>query len=87
MLLRDAEEIKITNENLCWYDWERYSARQKDLMKFGGLKGEITFTGNLNPFMPYLSLAEMVNVGQETSFGLGRIIIEIQKNVSTEESL
>jgi hypothetical protein len=71
-LIKDAEEIITANENLHWYDWERYSSRQKDLMKFGGLKGEITFTGNLTQFMPYLRLAEVVNAGQETSFGLGR---------------
>ena len=50
----------------------RYSARQKSLMKLGGLRGDITFRGDLGPFIPYLSIGEMVNAGQGTSFGLGR---------------
>ena len=42
-------------------------------MKFGGLMGAITFTGHLGLFMPYLRLAEIINLGQATTFGLGRI--------------
>ncbi|MEW6664244.1 MAG: hypothetical protein AB1512_03340 [Thermodesulfobacteriota bacterium] len=29
--------------------------------------------GELGPFMPFLRMGEQVNVGQGTSFGLGRI--------------
>ena len=35
--------------------------------------GKITFAGHLDPFMPFLRLGEEVNVGIDTSFGLGRI--------------
>ena len=40
-------------------------------MKLGGLRGEITFEGDLSPFMPLLRLGEKVHVGQGTGFGLG----------------
>ncbi len=71
-LLALAQNIAVTDDELHWYDWERYSARQKDTMKFGGLKGRITFWGELGPFMPWLKLGGLVNVGQTTTFGLGR---------------
>jgi len=76
--MEQAEQIQTTHDNLHWYEWERYSTRQESLMKLGGLKGEIVFEGNLAPFMPYLRLGEMVNVGQGTSFGLGRVEIDIR---------
>lgn len=72
--LRDpASGIQVRGSHLHWYDWPRYSARQKTLMRLGGLRGSITFKGELGRFIPLLRMGEKVNVGQGTSFGLGRI--------------
>jgi len=75
-LLALAQYIAVTVNELHWYDWERYSARQKDTMKFGGLKGRMALSGELGAFMPYVRVGQQVNVGQSTTFGLGRYIIE-----------
>ncbi len=74
-LLALAQGIAVTDDELFWYEWERYSARQQETMKYGGLRGRIAFSGDLRPFMPYLSLGQQVNVGQSTTFGLGRYFI------------
>ncbi|HDZ02552.1 MAG TPA: CRISPR system precrRNA processing endoribonuclease RAMP protein Cas6 [Nitrospirae bacterium] len=58
--------------NLKWYDWERYSARQETKMKMGGFVGEITFEGDIEPFMPILKAGEVLHVGKGTGFGLGK---------------
>ncbi len=80
-LKEQSNEIRVTSDKLHWYDWERYSASQKSLIKLGGLKGKIRFEGDLGPFIPYLRLGEHVNVGQGTSFGLGRYdVIEVILN-------
>ena len=71
-LLKEAQNIKAKAKSLRWYDWERYSNRQKRRMKMGGLIGAITFSGNLAPFMPYLLLGQYIHVGQGTTFGLGK---------------
>lgn len=71
-LLERSNEVRTTENHLHWYDWERYSSRQQTTMNFGGLKGRITFAGDLAPFLPWLRLGERVNVGQSTTFGLGR---------------
>ena len=71
-LMALAESINIAAHDLHWYEWERFSTRQKEAMKFGGLKGRITFTGELGQFMPWLKLGGRVNVGQNTTFGLGQ---------------
>lgn len=64
--------VSTLQDHLHWYDWERYSRRQAAAMKFGGLVGTITFTGELGPFLPWLRLGTVVNLGQGTTFGLGR---------------
>ncbi|MCP4693239.1 MAG: CRISPR system precrRNA processing endoribonuclease RAMP protein Cas6, partial [Desulfobacterales bacterium] len=75
-LLEKAGNIETEPEDLFWYDWSRYSGRQKAVMKFGGLRGKIRFKGELGPFLPWLRMGEHVNVGQNTSFGLGKYEME-----------
>ena len=54
-------------------DWERYSTRQEERMKLGGIVGKISFTGSLGKFLPYLLIAQHIHVGKETTFGLGKV--------------
>jgi hypothetical protein len=75
-LLPLAYHLTMTGLGLHWYDWERTSQRQQTKMSFGGLRGSCTLQGKLTPLLPYLRLAEQVNLGQGTSFGLGRIRLE-----------
>jgi len=71
-IIEGAKEVKIKNQDLRWYDWERYSARQDTRMKMGGFVGEIIFEGNIEPFMPLIRAGEVLHVGKGTSFGLGK---------------
>jgi CRISPR-associated endoribonuclease Cas6 len=71
-IIEQAKEIKVKNHNLKWYDWERYSGRQETRMKMGGFIGEITFDGNVEPFMPLIKAGEVLHVGKGTGFGLGK---------------
>lgn len=71
-LIRKSAAIQTQQRALTWYDWERYSNRQETKMKLGGFVGDITFAGDLGPFMPYMLLGEYIHVGKGTSFGLGK---------------
>lgn len=72
--------IRVVCHDLHWHDWERYSRRQDATMKFGGLVGQVTLQGPLGSFLPWLRLGAQVNVGQETTFGLGRLqLVETPK--------
>lgn len=72
-LIEKAKEIKIENQNLRWYDWERYSSRQDTRMKLGGFLGEITYKGeNLKDFLPYILLGSFTHLGKGATFGLGK---------------
>lgn len=74
-LIKLSENITIKSNNLSWFDWERYSTRQKSKMKMGGIIGTITYEGVLKEFIPILLLGEYLHVGKGTSFGLGKYVI------------
>ncbi|MBI2877259.1 MAG: CRISPR system precrRNA processing endoribonuclease RAMP protein Cas6, partial [Candidatus Tectomicrobia bacterium] len=67
-----AETVGLGRRELRWYDWERYSVRQYARMMLGGFVGEVSFVGELGPFMPMIRLGEWLHAGKGTSFGLGR---------------
>ncbi|MBI5188134.1 MAG: CRISPR system precrRNA processing endoribonuclease RAMP protein Cas6 [Nitrospirae bacterium] len=71
-IIEKAKEVKVKEKNLRWYDWERYSGRQETRMKMGGFLGDITFEGNIEPFMSLIKAGEVLHVGKGTGFGLGK---------------
>lgn len=75
-MIEKAKEIKTVKRALKWHDWERYSARQDTKLKMGGFVGEITFEGDIGPFMPLIQAGEVLHVGKGTGFGLGRFEIK-----------
>jgi hypothetical protein len=75
-----AAEVVVAKSSLRWTEIERYSNRQKRAMLMGGITGTITYEGdNLAEFVPLLRYCEVVHLGKETSFGLGRISIEAEE--------
>lgn len=77
-LTRASGPIQPWDLKLHWYDWTRYSSRQKTEMQMGGLLGSVVLSGEqLAPFWPYLWLGQWTQVGKGTSMGLGgyRIIL------------
>jgi len=75
-IIREAEKIAIEKDSLRWRDWERYSSRQDVRMKMGGVVGEVTYRGNVTPFLTILKAGEILHVGKGTSFGLGKYEIQ-----------
>lgn len=75
-IIEKSKDVIVKQKSLKWYDWERYSFRQDTRMKMGGFIGEITFEGNIEPFMPLIKACEMLHVGKGTSFGLGKYVIQ-----------
>ncbi|OQK17978.1 hypothetical protein AU255_09010 [Methyloprofundus sedimenti] len=55
-----------------WYEWQRYSSRQKQAMKFGGVLGELQLQGDLSEFLSVLYWGQWLHVGNKTSFGMGQ---------------
>lgn len=71
-IIEKAKEVRVKEQNLKWFDWERFSTRQNTEMKMGGFVGEVTFEGDIEPFMPLVRVGEVLHLGKGTSFGLGK---------------
>lgn len=57
----------------CYFeDWQRYSMKVKSQLPFGGLKGQVSFYGEIGEALPLLVVGEQLNIGGKTTFGLGR---------------
>ena len=67
-----AAAVRTATTAVRWRDWERYSQRQQQKMKLGGLVGEVEFVGEWSAFGPLLRLGADLHVGKGTGFGLGR---------------
>lgn len=71
-----ATQVIIKNDFTVWEDWERYSSRQQDRMKMGGLVGNISYEGNLAPYLPLIILGEYIHAGKNITFGLGKYVVK-----------
>jgi len=54
------------------HQWSRYSNRQRQEMDLTGLVGEVILRGDLAPFHEFLALGELLHLGKNATFGLGR---------------
>ena len=63
----------LKSSNIRFLDQTRRSNRQKTKLKIGGIVGELTFSDIDEKSLYYLELGEILGVGKQTSFGMGKI--------------
>lgn len=68
-----AEDVQAIRSDASWREWQRYSNKQKQRLKMGGIEGSAIFYGDMHEYLPWLALAEWTNIGKNATFGLGRI--------------
>ena len=67
-----VESLPKAQARVHWHDWTRYSSRQQQYMKLGGLVGRLRIPEQAMPGLwPAIWLGQWVHVGKNTSFGLG----------------
>lgn len=67
-----AKKVNVRSDDTHWHDWQRYSHRQRTKMSLGGIVGHIQYEGDFREFLPILRLGEIIHIGKNTSFGLGK---------------
>lgn len=68
----DIDSTKIDRSGLRWFDWSRYSSRQKTKIALGGITGNFVLQGNLTRLYPYLVMGEYFHVGKSAVLGMGK---------------
>jgi len=66
-----ADKIVTVADSTRWMESARYSRRREVTHDLSGFVGEVSFEGDLAPFIPYLKLGEYVHVGKNAVFGNG----------------
>ncbi len=75
-LKKGSDDIKILHSDLKLESLERYSRKQSKKLYMRGMTGNITYQGNLQPYIELLNLGQWTGVGKHTMFGFGKYIIE-----------
>lgn len=71
-LVAQARALRVTEASLEWVLLERYSARQRQRMENGGLRGSFALDVCPDELAGWLRLGSWLHVGAKTSFGLGQ---------------
>ena len=74
--LAQQGEALEDERDLRWYDWQRYSSRQRQEMALGGVIGEWRLRGDLSALSPWLWLGQWLHAGKNATMGLGRYEVE-----------
>ena len=67
------------SQNLRWQHWERWSNRQRQKMTLNGLMGHIVLHDVPALFHDLLQLGQWTHIGKNTTFGLGRYLLESEQ--------
>lgn len=67
------------NHQLSWFDWTRYSSRQRQEMTLGGVLGQWQLTGpvqSIEAIWPSLWLGQWLHAGKNATMGMGRYTLQ-----------
>ena len=70
-LIKAASAVKYKPRFL-WLRADRWSYRAESSVPMDGFIGKVRFMGELEPFLPFISLGEYLHIGHHTAFGHGQ---------------
>ncbi len=73
-----ARQIELKEAVLAGADWEHFSRRQNRTVEYTGITGWAIYTGELGQFLPLLRAGEILHIGKNTTFGMGKYQLEVQ---------
>ena len=78
-LLKILPNVKIDEISLSYKRIPRYSTRQKQKIYLEGVIGTIIYKNVPGAFLSYIRTMEDLHIGKNTSFGLGKVIVDYEK--------
>jgi len=73
---RRAERIRTARSHLQWAKQYRISSKTQQQHQLSGFVGDIFYEGDIDEFLPWLLLGELIHVGKHTAWGMGRFEIQ-----------
>ena len=70
-VMAQAEAAQVVEDQTRWVELDSFSTRRSTSTPMGGFVGQVTFEGNLEPFLPWLVWGEVVHVGKDAVKGNG----------------
>jgi hypothetical protein len=70
-VMAQAEAVRVVEDRTCWVELDSFSTRRGASTPMGGFVGQVTFEGDLEPFLPWLVWGEIVHVGKDAVKGNG----------------
>ncbi len=77
LLLKKASGVKLVKDDTSLYRFHKYSKHKSRHQGFSGIIGEAVYQGDIDEFLPALTLGEWLLIGKNTSYGMGRYKIRI----------
>ena len=74
------QEVRVASDDTQWIARHRYSSRQGQVMRIGGLMGTVDLEGDLTRLLPYLELGTTIHNGKKTSFGNGKYVLSLEED-------
>jgi len=71
-----SEKIRKIGGRFEWLDRARTSTKTGLRHELSGFVGEATYEGELEEFLPWLAMGELVHVGKHAPWGNGRLVLE-----------
>jgi hypothetical protein len=72
-----SERIRRVAARFEWIDRARTSAKTGQRHELSGFVGEATYEGELEEFLPWLLMGQLVHVGKHTAWGNGRLRVAL----------
>lgn len=72
-----SKTIHLVSSDIYYKRVDRFSSKINEKMDFTGIMGILSFEGNLDVFIPWLNLAQLLHIGRNTTFGCGKINVVI----------
>ncbi len=77
-----AEQVRTLSCNVRWEERFRTSSKTRQRHELSGFIGETVYQGELQEFLPWLALGELVHAGKHTAWGMGKIAVDAIKSTS-----
>jgi hypothetical protein len=85
-VMAQAEAVRVVEDRTRWVELDSFSTRRRTSTPMGGFVGQMTFEGDLEPFLPWLVWGEIVHVGKDAVKGNGWMRISESANQRVNES-